>query len=45
MILEIGGPGWFRATCRRVKSPLPLHSGLRLRVRTRCWLRRRAAPV
>src|SRR6266849_8784208 len=28
MILEIGGPGWFRATCRRVKSPLPLHSGL-----------------
>ena len=34
MILEIGGPGWFRATCRRVKSPLPLHSGLRLRVQT-----------
>jgi hypothetical protein len=23
---------WLRSTCRRVKSPLPLHSGLRLRV-------------
>src|SRR5262249_1560866 len=28
-----GGPGWLRSTGRRVKSPLPLHSGLRLRVR------------
>jgi hypothetical protein len=28
-----GGLAWLRSTCRRVKSPLPLHSGLRLRVR------------
>ena len=32
-----GGPGWFRATCGRVKSPLPLHSGLTLRVQGRSW--------
>jgi hypothetical protein len=30
-----GGPGWFRATRGRVKSPLPLHSGLTLRVQGR----------
>jgi hypothetical protein len=28
-----GGPAWLRSTCRRLKRPLPLHSGLRLRVR------------
>jgi hypothetical protein len=28
-----GGREWLRSTGRRVKSPLPLHSGLRLRVR------------
>jgi hypothetical protein len=30
-----GGPGWFRTTCERLKRPLPLHSGLTLRVRSR----------
>jgi hypothetical protein len=29
---KAGGRVWLRSTCRRVKSPLPLHSGLRLRV-------------
>ena len=29
-----GGPGWLRSTGRRVKRPLPLHSGLRLQVRS-----------
>ncbi len=40
-----GGPGWFRATCGRVKRPLPLHSGLTLRVRSQDRSRRQAAPV
>ena len=31
------GTEWLRSTGRRVKSPLPLHSGLRLRVH---WLAR-----
>jgi hypothetical protein len=32
LIQNCGGRVWLRSTCRRVKSPLPLHSGLRLRV-------------
>ena len=28
----IGGSGWFRTTCARVKNPLHLHSGLTLRI-------------
>ena len=41
----IGGSGWFRTTCARVKRPLHLQSGLTLRIHRARWLRRRAAPV
>jgi hypothetical protein len=40
LVQAVGGPGWLRSTCRRVKSALPLHSGLRLQVQSRCRLRR-----
>lgn len=41
----IGGSGWFRTTCARVKSPLHLQSGLTLRIHRRDGVRRPAAPV
>src|SRR5215813_15076228 len=43
-----GGREWLRSTGRRVKSPLPLHSGLRLRVRSssrNIWSWREVPPL
>jgi len=41
----IGGSGWFRTTCARLKRPLHLQSGLTLRIHRLDGLRRPAAPV
>lgn len=41
----IGGSGWFRTTCARVKRPLHLQSGLTLRIHRCDGLRRQAPPV
>ena len=38
-----GGREWLRSTGRRVKSPLPLHLGLRLRVQI--WCKREVLPL
>ena len=41
----MGGSGWFRTTCPRVKKPLHRQSGLTLRIHRGDGSRRRAAPV